>query len=162
MILASDVNMQLKMNICILYILCTLLHFLCFLFLPEPFSHLTYRNQLTWLPSLSYVVQSNQGTLNFHRQQWVFNVSSLLVAAFESCRNRQVPPSVTVTMFALQLVAVSAGRSGSVNFFGTVSHLYCRQRFLAFLLAGQLLVADHTIGHSNDVPTGAECVLQFI
>jgi hypothetical protein len=137
------------------------LHFLCFLFLPEPFSHRTYRNWLTWPPFLSYVLQSNKGTLNFHRQQWVFNVSSLLVAAFESCRNRQVPPSVTVTMFALQPVAVSAGRSGSVKFAGTVSHLYCRQRFLALLSAGQLLVTD-TISHSNDVPTGAECVLWFI
>jgi len=87
--------------------------------------------------------------LNFHRQQWIFNVSSLLVAAFESCRNRQVPPSITVNMFALQPLAVSAGRSGSVKFFGIVSHLYCRQRFLALLSAGQLLITDHTVSHSN-------------
>jgi len=37
MILASDLNMQLKMNVCILYILCSPLHFICFLFIPEPF-----------------------------------------------------------------------------------------------------------------------------
>jgi hypothetical protein len=128
MILASDLNMQLKMNVRILYICELGCIFFVFFIYPESFSHRTYRNYLTWLPSLSYVVQSNKGTFNSHRQQWVFNLSSLLVAA------------LTVTIFALQPVAVRAGRMGSVNFFGTMSYLYCRQRFLALLSAGQLLV----------------------
>lgn len=41
---ASDLNIQLKMSVYILYTLCTLFYFRCFLFLPVPFSHRTYRN----------------------------------------------------------------------------------------------------------------------
>jgi hypothetical protein len=43
-VVASYLNILLKMNLCILYILCTVLHFLCFIFLPERLSHCTYRN----------------------------------------------------------------------------------------------------------------------
>jgi hypothetical protein len=87
-----------------------------------------------------------------HRQQCVFNVSSLCVAAFKILRNAEGAPSVIIAIFTLKPIAVSAGRSGSIIMFGTVSDLM-RSALLWDMMQRRVVIFLPTFRDNVSVPT---------